>query len=129
MRAVQIKDGKGPPSNLFIDENTPVPKLDGPKERQEVLVKVIAFGLNRMDLMQRVGMYPLPPGASTVMGVEFSGTVEDPGDSDFQKGDEVLGLATGGAYAEYIKVPARMVLQKPKGLSWEQAAAIPESEL
>ena len=128
MRAVQIKDGKGPSSNLYIDENTPVPKLDGSEERQEILVKVIAFGLNRMDLLQREGQYPLPPGASPILGVEFSGTVDDPGNSSFKKGDEVFGLALGGAYAELIKVPARMVLPKPKELSWEQAAAIPESE-
>lgn len=128
MRAVQIKDGKGPSSNLFIDEKTPVPKLDGPEDRQEILVKVIAFGLNRMDIMQREGHYPLPSGASAILGVEFSGTVADSGKSSFKQGDEVLGLATGGAYAEYIKVPAKMVLPKAKQLSWEQAAAIPESE-
>jgi putative PIG3 family NAD(P)H quinone oxidoreductase len=129
MRAVQIKDGKGPSSNLFIDAQTPVPQLDGPEERQEILVKVVAFGLNRMDLLQREGMYPLPPGASPILGVEFSGTVVDAGKSSFKRDQEVFGLATGGAYAEYIKVPARMVLPKPKELSWEQAAAIPENFL
>lgn len=129
MRAIQIKDGKGPSSNLFIDDKIPVPKLDGPEERQEILVKVIAFGLNRMDIMQREGHYPLPPGASPILGVEFSGTVADAGKSHLKIGEEVFGLATGGAYAEYIKVPAKMVLSKPKELSWEQAAAIPESLL
>lgn len=128
MRAVQIKDGKGPSSHLYIDEKTPVPNLDGPDERQEVLIKVVAFGLNRMDLLQREGQYPLPPGASPILGVEFSGTVADAGKSNFKQGQEVFGLATGGAYAEFIKVPARMVLPKPEQLSWEQAAAIPESE-
>lgn len=128
MRAIQIKGGKGPSSSLYIDDSTPVPKLDGPEERQEVLIKVVAFGLNRMDLMQREGLYPLPPGASPILGVEFSGTVADAGKSSFKLGQEVFGLATGGAYAEYIKVPARMVLPKPKELSWEQATAIPESE-
>ena len=127
MKAVQIKSGKGPSSNLFIDEQTPVPSLDGGEERGEVLVKVVAFGLNRMDILQREGQYPLPPGASTILGVEFSGTIADAGKSSFKEGQEVFGLATGGAYAQYIKVPQRMVLAKPAELSWEQAAAIPES--
>lgn len=128
MRAIQIKNGIGPSSSLYIDEKTPVPKLDGPEERKEILVKVIVFGLNRMEILQREGQYPLPPDASTILGVEFSGTVANAGKSTFIQGEEVFGLATGGAYAEYIKVPAKMVLAKPKGLSWEQAAAIPESE-
>lgn len=127
MKAVQIKGGKGPSSNLYIDEQTPVPSLDGGEERGEVLVKVVAFGLNRMDILQREGQYPLPPGASTILGVEFSGTIADAGKSSFKVGQEVFGLATGGAYAQYIKVPQRMVLPKPAELSWEQAAAIPES--
>jgi NADPH:quinone reductase-like Zn-dependent oxidoreductase len=129
MRAIQIKDGKGPSSNLYIDEQTPVPKLEGGNDRDEILVKVVAFALNRMDILQREGQYPLPPGASPILGVEFSGTVVDAGKSSFKQGEEVFGLATGGAYAEYIKVPARMVLHKPKELSWEQATAIPENFL
>jgi NADPH:quinone reductase-like Zn-dependent oxidoreductase len=128
MRAIHIKDGKGPSSSLYIDDSTSVPKLDGDSNRQEILVKVVAFGLNRMDILQREGQYPLPPGASPILGVEFSGTVADAGNSSFKNGEEVFGLATGGAYAEYIKVPAKMTLHKPKELSWEQAAAIPESE-
>lgn len=51
--------------------------------------QVICFGLNRMDIMQRKGGYPLPPGASSILGVEFSGTVEEPGESEYKKGDEV----------------------------------------
>lgn len=138
MRAIQIKDGKGSSSNLFLDDSTPVPSLEAggdgsdhhAAEARRILVKVKAFGLNRMDILQREGMYPLPPGASTILGVEFSGTVADAGTSkDWAVGDEVFGLATGGAYAEYISVPSRMVLSKPKELSWEQAAAIPENFL
>jgi NADPH:quinone reductase-like Zn-dependent oxidoreductase len=100
MRAIQIKDGKGPSKNLFLDENVAVPTLDGADDR--VLVKVRAFGLNRMDILQREGMYPLPPGASTILGVEFSGTIADAGSTSWKSGQEVFGLATGGAYAEYI---------------------------
>jgi threonine dehydrogenase-like Zn-dependent dehydrogenase len=128
MRAVQIKNGKGSSANLYIDDSTPVPKLEGAEERDEVLVKVVAFGLNRMDLLQREGAYAIPPGASPILGVEFSGTVVDAGKSNFTQGQEVFGLTTGGCYSEYVKVPSRMVLSKPRELSWEQAAAIPESE-
>ncbi|UZJ53424.1 hypothetical protein CBS101457_002744 [Exobasidium rhododendri] len=129
MRAILIKDGKGPSSSLYIDENTPVPKLDGAEDRQEVLVKVNAFGLNRMDILQREGAYAIPPGASPILGVEFSGTIADAGKSSFKAGQEVFGLSTGGCYSQYVKVPSRMVLPKPKELSWEQAAAIPENFL
>lgn len=101
-----------------------------PKEG-EVLVKVKAFGINRMDQIQREGNYPLPPGASEILGVEFSGTVEALGPGSdavgFGNGDHVFGLAYGGAYAEYIAVNAKMLMRKPDFLSWEQAAAIPET--
>lgn len=141
MRAIQIKDGKGPSSALFIDENVSVPSLKNEggenhpgghhdESAKKILVKVKSFGLNRMDILQREGKYPLPPGASTILGVEFSGIVVDTGSqSEWKTGDEVFGLATGGAYAEFIAVPSKMVLPKPKQLSWEQAAAIPENFL
>lgn len=134
MRAIQVKGGKGPAANLFLDEQTPVPSIEAgvPSDpaAQLVLVKVRAFGLNRMDILQREGMYPLPPGASPILGVEFSGNVVDAGRcKEWKVGDEVFGLATGGAYAEYIAVPSKMVLHKPRELSWEQAAAIPENFL
>ncbi|CAO1635208.1 unnamed protein product [Parajaminaea phylloscopi] len=128
MKAILIKDGTGPSSNLYIGEHE-VPSISA----GEVLVKVKAFGLNRMDLMQREGKYPLPPSApKDIMGVEFSGTVAAlaaEGDGQFKEGDEVFGLATGGAYAEYIKVPSKMIVTKPKGLTHEQAAAVPEAWL
>ncbi|KAG8214685.1 chaperonin 10-like protein [Butyriboletus roseoflavus] len=74
MRAVLIKDGEGPIENLYIgDIERPLPG------EGEVLVKIAAFGLNRMDLVQREGMYPPPPGASHVLGVEFSGIVHELG--------------------------------------------------
>jgi putative PIG3 family NAD(P)H quinone oxidoreductase len=93
---------------------------------------VKAFGLNRMDLIQREGHYPLPPQAPSTLGVEFSGTITALGDSNstkdtFQVGDAVFGLAYGGAYAEYICVSRKMLLHKPRHLSFEQAAGIPET--
>lgn len=121
-----IKGGKGPIENLFINDKTPKPT---PSDTQ-VLVKVKCFGLNRMDLLQREGHYPLPPQAPTTMGVEFSGTVESLGASaghGFKEGDEVFGLAYGGAYAQYIAVSTRMLVHKPRELSWEECAGIPET--
>ena len=83
-----------------------------------------------MDLLQREGLYPMGPQIPKTMGVEFSGTVESLGSAavgGFAVGDQVFGLAYGGAYAEYVAVSVRMLLQKPAYLSWEQAAAIPEN--
>jgi NADPH:quinone reductase-like Zn-dependent oxidoreductase len=83
-----------------------------------------------MDLIQREGNYPLPPQAGPIMGVEFSGTIESiasGAEHGFKVGDEVFGLAYGGAYAEYIAVSSHMLIHKPKELSWEEAAGIPET--
>jgi putative PIG3 family NAD(P)H quinone oxidoreductase len=83
-----------------------------------------------MDLLQRVGQYPVPPQASKILGVEFSGIIESVGDKperSFKVGDEVFGLAYGGAYAEYIAVSTHMLVHKPKELSWIQCAGIPET--
>ena len=121
-----IKDGKGPIENLHIADISK-PKLG----KSQALVKIKAFGLNRMDLLQREGQYPVPPGASKILGVEFSGTIaelsaEGGGKEGFKEGDEVFGLAYGGAYAEYIAVSTHMLVRKPKELTWEQCAGIPE---
>ncbi|KAI1093188.1 quinone oxidoreductase putative [Rostrohypoxylon terebratum] len=126
MKAVDIKGGKGPATSLFINPQTPKPS---PKEG-EALVHIKAFGLNRMDLIQREGRYPLPPQAPATLGVEFSGTIDSFGPGphgDFQIGDAVFGLAYGGAYAEYIVVSSKMLLHKPSHLTWEMAAGIPET--
>ncbi|KAI1208685.1 quinone oxidoreductase putative [Annulohypoxylon truncatum] len=126
MKAVDIKGGKGPATSLFINHQTPKPD---PKEG-EALVRVKAFGLNRMDLIQREGRYPLPPQAPATLGVEFSGTIDSFGPGphgDFRIGDAVFGLAYGGAYAEYIAVSSKMLLHKPSSFTWEMAAGIPET--
>jgi len=83
-----------------------------------------------MDLIQREGNYPLPPQAPSTLGVEFSGTIESFGadaEKGFKIGDEVFGLAYGGAYAEYIAVSTHMLIHKPSHMSWEEAAGIPET--
>ncbi|KAI0762024.1 quinone oxidoreductase [Trametes elegans] len=123
MRAILVKDGKGPIDNLYLGETEkPTP------EPGKVLVQVKAFGLNRMDILQREGKYPMPPGAPDILGVEFSGHVAQVGEgvTEWKEGDEVLGLASGGAYAEYILAPHRNVIKKPSHLSWIEAASIPE---
>ncbi|KAK0201543.1 quinone oxidoreductase putative [Desarmillaria ectypa] len=127
MRAVLIKGDKGPLENLFIgDVETPAP------EERQLLVKIKAFGLNRMDILQREGMYPVPHGASTILGVEFSGYVATLGPNvsgNWKEGDEVFGIAAGGAYAEYIVVNETHLIPKPTRLSWAEAASIPEAFL
>ena len=120
-----IKGGKGPITSLYMNPDTPKPV---PAEAQ-ALVKIHSFGLNRMDLMQREGKYNVPPQAGKTLGVEFSGWIEElgPGDhGDFKIGDEVFGLAYGGAYAEYLASSTRMLIHKPKEISWTTAAGIPE---
>ena len=110
---------------MFINE-IPKPKINHAK----ALIKVKAFGLNRMDLLQREGMYPVPPQAPSTLGVEFSGIIEDlasESERGFKKGDAVFGLAYGGAYAEYLAVSTHMLIHKPEELSWEEAAGIPET--
>ncbi|KAH0536245.1 hypothetical protein FGG08_006867 [Glutinoglossum americanum] len=128
MRAVDIRGGKGDANALFIN-----PEVQKPQPGEsEALVKIKAFGLNRMDLLQREGRYPVPPQTPSTLGVEFSGTIESLGphiaEKGFKIGDEVFGLAYGGAYAEYIAVSTHMLIHKPKELSWEEAAGIPEAQ-
>lgn len=94
---LDIKGGTGPASALFI--NT-IPKPT-PQQPSDAIVKIKAFGLNRMDLLQRLGHYPIPPHAPRTLGVEFSGVVESLGEDpeqEFKVGDEVFGLAYGGAF-------------------------------
>ena len=119
-----IRCQQGPAEALFIDE-VPRPTL----APGEVLVQVKSFGLNRMDLSQRLGKYPVPPQAGPILGVECSGIAVDvsaEAADRFAVGDEVFGLTYGGAYAEYVAVQAGTLIHKPASLSWEEAAAIPE---
>ncbi|KAJ7083007.1 quinone oxidoreductase [Mycena epipterygia] len=123
MRAVLIRNGKGAAEDMYIGEaETPVPHAD------EVLVKIKTFGLNRMDIIQRNGNYPPPAGSSEILGVEFAGHIAAVGSdvTQWKINDEVMGLAGGGAYAEYIVVLQTHVVRKPVRLSWIEAASIPE---
>jgi putative PIG3 family NAD(P)H quinone oxidoreductase len=97
-------------------------------DRGEVLVKVTAAGVNRADLLQAAGLYPPPPGASELLGMEVSGVIETVGDdvADWAPGDEVCALLAGGGYAEYVAVPAGQLLPHPVGLDLVDSAGVPE---
>src|SRR5476649_3066471 len=93
----------------------------------QVRIKVAAAGLNRADLLQRAGLYPPPPGASEILGMECSGVIAEVGaGSSWQVGDRVCALLAGGGMAEEVVVDARHVLPVPEGLSLTEAAALPE---
>ena len=109
--------------DLLWKEN-PDPDL----KKDEVLISIKASAINRADLLQRSGNYPVPPGASPILGLECSGIVEEVGGQveNLIKGDKVCALLAGGGYAEKVSVPSGQVLKVPKGFSFEQAAALPE---
>ncbi|PRA59048.1 MULTISPECIES: zinc-binding dehydrogenase [Pseudomonas] len=93
----------------------------------QVRIRVAAAGLNRADLLQRAGLYPAPPGASQVLGLECSGIISEVGPgSSWQVGDRVCALLAGGGMAEEVVVDGRHVLPVPEGLSLAEAAGLPE---
>jgi len=123
MRAIEIIH-PGAPEVLQLCER-PMPVL----KAGEVLIRVQAAGINRPDVLQRTGNYPVPPGASDIPGLEVAGEIVD-GDvtgSDFKKGDLVCALVQGGGYAEYCAAPLAQCLPIPKGLSALEAASLPET--
>lgn len=95
---------------------------------EEVMVDVHATALNRADLLQRAGGYPVPPGASPILGLEMAGTVAETGAdvSGWQAGDRVYALLTGGGYAERVSVPAAMLQRMPDDWDFTYAGSIPE---
>ena len=95
----------------------------------EILVKVHAFGINRPDILQRQGLYPMPKGVTPVPGLEVAGEVVAVGEDVtlFKAGDKVCGLTNGGGYAEYCVVPESQTISIPENVSFAQAAAIPET--
>ncbi|WP_410871743.1 NAD(P)H-quinone oxidoreductase [Nocardia sp. A7] len=94
----------------------------------EVLVEVVAAGVNRADVMQRRGFYPPPAGASSILGLECSGTIVrlGAGVTDWQVGDRVCALLAGGGYAQLVAVPATQLLPIPEGMDAVAAAGLPE---
>ena len=123
MRAVEIREPGGP--EVLQETTRPVPAPG----HGEILIRVAHAGVNRPDVLQRLGLYPLPPGASDLPGLEASGTVAaiGAGVSEWQVGDPVCALLPGGGYAEYVTTPAAHALRVPEGFSMAQAAALPET--
>ncbi len=123
MRAVEIKkDGDQP---LLVTGKVPIPEIT----TGEVLVRIRGAGVNRPDLMQVAGMYPPPPGASEIPGLELAGEIVAcaPDVTDWNVGDRVCALVTGGGYAQYAAVPAAQCLPIPRGLGLIEAAGLPET--
>lgn len=123
MKAIIATTAGGPEVLHLTDVPAPVP---GPGE---VLIDVIAAGINRADVQQRRGFYPPPPGASNILGLEVSGRIAGFGPNvvrPFAIGDKVVALLTGGGYAQQVAVPAEQVLRLPDGVDVVSAAALPE---
>ena len=123
MRAIEITQ-PGPPDVLRICER-PMPEL----KPGELMIKVHAAGVNRPDVVQRTGHYPVPPGASDLPGLEVAGEIVggDLSGSAFKIGDMVCALVQGGGYAEYCAAPLAQCLPIPRGLSAIEAASLPET--
>lgn len=122
MRAVEAIEPGGP--EVLEIRELPDP-VAGPGE---VLVRVAATAVNRADVLQRMGFYPPPRGASAIIGLECSGTVAALGEgvTGWQVGDEVCALLAGGGYASYVVVPAGQLMPIPSGVGLVEAAALPE---
>ncbi|MDF9777672.1 zinc-binding dehydrogenase [Pseudomonas baetica] len=117
MKALQGVDGQA----VWVDEASPA------CDAGQVRIRVAAAGLNRADLLQKAGLYPPPPGASQVLGLECSGVISEVGPgSSWQVGDRVCALLAGGGMAEEVVVDGRHVLPVPDGVSLVAAAALPE---
>ena len=126
MTAIAIEGGKGPAEALH-----PV-QIDRPEPKPgQILIKVMAAGINRPDILQRLGAYPPPPGSPDTLGLEVAGEVVEAAQTGkggrWKVGDRVCALLGGGGYAEYAVCDARHALPIPKGLDFVQAAALPET--
>ena len=119
MRVIEIEEG-----GLKLSTRA----IPAPMDSQ-VLIKVAAAGVNRPDIMQRKGLYPPPAGASDIPGLEIAGTIVAVGSavSHLRAGDKVCALVTGGGYAEYCLATAALCLPIPDGLSFVEAAGLPET--
>ena len=123
MTCVEISKPGGP--EVLVPTTRPVPQpRDG-----EILIRVAATAVNRPDIAQRAGLYPPPPGASDLPGLEAAGTVAafGAGVTGWKVGDAICALTPGGSYAEYCTVPAPQCLPLPKGFDMLKAAALPEN--
>ncbi|MFD8912332.1 NAD(P)H-quinone oxidoreductase [Streptomyces sp. NPDC059575] len=123
MKAVSIKEPGGPEVLEWTDVEDPTPGVG------EVVVDVAASALNRADVMQRWGLYPVPPGTSPYPGLEVSGRISALGEgvTAWRVGDEVCALLTGGGYAQKVAVPEGQLLPVPEGIDLVDAAGLPEA--
>lgn len=123
MQHVIITEAGGPEKLAYETVTIPTAQAD------EILVKVHAFGINRPDILQRQGLYPMPKGVTPVPGLEVAGEIVAVGANvtQFKVGDKVCGLTNGGGYAEYCVVPESQTLNIPENVSFTQACAIPET--
>lgn len=122
MRAIEIERPGGPEVLRMIEMPRPVPKAG------EVVIRVFAAGVNRPDVQQRRGLYPPPPDASPLPGLDVAGVIEEAGEGvdGVKPGDAVCALVNGGGYAEFCAVPAVQCMPIPRGLSFAQGASLPE---
>jgi NADPH:quinone reductase len=126
MKAIVITRPGGPEVLEMQEKPTPSPGVG------QIRVRVHASALNRADLMQREGNYPVPPGVpADIIGMEYAGEVESigPAATLWKTGERVMGIIGGAGHAEYLCVHEREAIRVPRGLSWEDAAAIPEAFL
>ncbi|MEX6634386.1 NAD(P)H-quinone oxidoreductase [Hyphococcus lacteus] len=123
MRAIEISTPGGPEVLKITERPTPIIR------ENEVLLAIKAAGVNRPDVLQRMGMYPPPPGATDIPGLEAAGVVAAIGKnvSDINVGDKICALLPGGGYADFATVDAGSCLPVPTGFTFEQAAALPET--
>lgn len=123
MKCIHIAEPGGPEVMILGECERPQPSGD------EVLIRVAYAGVNRPDVLQRMGLYPPPVGASPVLGLEVSGEVCAVGDgvTRWAVGDRVCALVNGGGYAEYAVAPEGQCLPVPEGVSMAEAAALPET--
>ena len=123
MIAIEITEPGGP--DVLVPVERPRPSL----KSGDVLIQVAAAGVNRPDVLQRLGRYPPPPGASDIPGLEVAGTIVELGADvrDWKIGDQACALVSGGGYAEWCAAPAPQCLPLPRGLDLVHAAALPET--
>ena len=122
MKAIIVKKPGGADMLAYGDAPDPRPNAD------ELLIRVRATAVNRADILQRMGLYPPPPGASDILGLEAVGEVVVP-KAGWKVGDRVMAVVTGGGYAELAAVPSSQAMPVPSSLSFEEAAAVPEAFL
>lgn len=122
MKVIEIREPGGPEVLQLAERPRPVPAPG------EVLIRTFAAGVNRPDIQQRRGLYPPPPGASELPGLDVAGVIEATGEgvTAFVPGDAVCALVNGGGYAEFCTVPALQCMPIPRGLSFAEGASLPE---